>query len=182
MKTRIKLGSIHFLNDPRFVIAIHESLTLYQKLKKIKQNSMNTQSTDYPYPIKNLVSMTDFISLVNDFELIKRYGEFLKQPLKLETLIPINGDDAVLFKDFRIDSEGQLRIDFVPSYLGEIICLTNGKMTVPFFPKQRYLVEFLTIVDAVYANDLLAPARENDPPKIELTDTALKQIFGHDSY
>ena len=140
---------------------------------------MKTENTEYP--IHNLVSMTDFVNLVPDLELIKRYGEFLKQPLKLETLIPVNGDDAVLFKDFRIASEEQLKIGFSSHLLGEITCLTNGKMTVPFFPKQHYLVEFLTIVNAVYANNLLASARESDPPKIELTDTALKQIFGYAS-
>lgn len=140
---------------------------------------MKTENTKYP--IQSLVSMTDFVSLVPDLELIKRYADFLKQPLKIEMIIPVNGDEKVLFKDFRINDKEQLEIVSSSLQLGEINCLTNGKVTIPFFSKHSLSVDFLTIVEAVYTNGLSDIGHENDV-KIELTDTALKQIFGHAGY
>ncbi|UUC45569.1 hypothetical protein [Flavobacterium cerinum] len=147
---------------------------------------------------------------VAKWELIGNYAKFLKQPLKLEMFLPVdkNGDyqtkpimmesdgfegvcwsyedykaaeKKILFKDFRISTEEESKIGFASFYFGEIICLTNGNTTIPFFPNHTLLVDFLTIVDTVHANILQGSGKENDS-KIELTDTALKQIFGHAGY
>lgn len=111
------------------------------------------------YPIKHLVPMTDFVlsrmrePLLKDcpteIRTIHRYAEFLKQLLQLEMFIPVNGEEKVLFKNF------------YPCIINRLESAAHDSTTIFFQLRDGKDIESIASSGV-----------------IELTDTALKQIFG----